>query len=215
MKCFEWELERIDWTALRASSGRTAASIPDALRSLAAAGDDREAEESYWRIDNVVVVQGSVFEAAEYILGPALLLLSYASSDVVRRWVLELLIQVSTGWVDDTERALGNTGLDQRCRARVCEGIAQVYSLLDATSWEVRDRAVDFWNPWIRIGNDLHGSYVVWQKRTPIPKFVSWRTAWDRPKITQSFMQRLVGWCSSSRDGRRRARCGARPSPRR
>jgi len=57
-----WELERFDWGSLR--SVRSAAAVPGAIEALRTADTDDVAKEAYWRIDNEVVVQGELFEAA-------------------------------------------------------------------------------------------------------------------------------------------------------
>lgn len=137
-----WDLDRIPWATLRASGGRRADQIPDALRILATTSDEEEAKAAYWRIDNVVVIQARVFEAAEYVVPFALQLL-FASSVVVQCLALELLIQLTGGWTDPDEIARGNVDLVDHCRARAKEGLAIIYWLLGSHDARVRESSVE------------------------------------------------------------------------
>ncbi len=83
-------------------SARSAATVPDAVDALANATSEAEAEAAYWRLDNVVVLQGSVYEAAIAVLDSIVRLL-VAGPEVARRWCLELLLQIAAGWTEPAE----------------------------------------------------------------------------------------------------------------
>lgn len=82
------------------------------------------------------------FQAAECVIPPLLQLLC-GGSTLVRRWAIELLIQLTGGWAHSTEDDLGNAGLSERCRQRAREGLSVVYWLATGPDWETRDAAVE------------------------------------------------------------------------
>src|SRR6266545_7943993 len=132
MKLLEWELERVDWATLRISARRSAAAVPDALRALASAETEEAAEAAYWRLDNNIVVQGCLYEAAEHVVGPLMLLLC-DGSDLRRQWILNLLIELVGAAAYSKSKEWGSSDeLVDRCRARVREGLSVLYWLLDA-----------------------------------------------------------------------------------
>lgn len=57
------ELSRHDWSALRCAGG-PATDVPQELRGLLAATNGEERRKHYWKLDNNVVVQGNLYEAA-------------------------------------------------------------------------------------------------------------------------------------------------------
>ena len=59
------ELDRYDWGSLRTCAG-TAAEVPAAVAALVAATTEADAEHAYSEtsLDNEVVVQGNLFQAA-------------------------------------------------------------------------------------------------------------------------------------------------------
>jgi hypothetical protein len=56
---------RIDWASLRTAHGN-AAHVPDALVRLHSDREDAR-RSAYWQLDNYVVLQGSLFEAAPFV----------------------------------------------------------------------------------------------------------------------------------------------------
>ena len=60
-------LDAIDWRGLRTADG-FAGEIPEALRHLAAADGQDDAQRWYWRLDNHVILQGSLYEAAYAVI---------------------------------------------------------------------------------------------------------------------------------------------------
>ena len=64
------ELSRHDWSGLRSFIG-DASFVPNAIMALASARSETEAMNAYWRIDNVVMVDGRLSEfALSDLLGP-------------------------------------------------------------------------------------------------------------------------------------------------
>jgi len=123
-----WEIQRLDWSSLRASGD--AAGVPAALLALQQATDEREALRAYWRIDNVVVVQGRLYEAALPTVN-ALLIGLTGCTTVARPHLLELLVQLASGETAPSEVMLGNLQLAERCRAALPAGLSVFLALLE------------------------------------------------------------------------------------
>jgi hypothetical protein len=135
------ELGRIDWDRLRLSTG-FASVVPAALLRLASSSNSDEGQSAYWELDNSIVIQGSLFEASEFVI-PYILDLSISAPEHVRELALELLIQLAAGQSHPREIAAGNVHLAERCRKAARAGLANFYALLDSPNDELRDRAVE------------------------------------------------------------------------
>ena len=61
------EVERVDWPALPVMGDRSS-EVPASLVGLLGAKSREEAKSFYWRLENVVVVQGQLFEAAPAVV---------------------------------------------------------------------------------------------------------------------------------------------------
>ena len=100
-----WERERYDWASLRAMG--SAVTVPKALQRILESTNEAEATSAYWLIDNVVVVQGSLYEAA--LPAAACLVVALAHCGLpARPKILELLVQIGAGKPDPSEIAAGN-----------------------------------------------------------------------------------------------------------
>jgi hypothetical protein len=135
------ELGRIEWATIRVSDG-PATSVPEALIRLSESSTIEVGWKEYWMLDNSIVVQGNLFSAAE-AAAPFVVELAINNEDHVRVLALELLIQLAGGVTHSKELELGNDYLDVRCRKAVSKGLAFFYTLLDSSSEEIRDRAVE------------------------------------------------------------------------
>lgn len=139
MNVLHWEIDRTSWSNLRAAADPV--QLPIALRALSTAETETEAMDAYWHIDNVAVVQARVFQAAEYVIFPLLLMLRTGSKWTIR-CALDLLVQLTSGWVDPSELGI-NDGLLDRCQDRARQGLASVYGLLRSDDTYIRDRAIE------------------------------------------------------------------------
>jgi hypothetical protein len=92
------QLDDIPWKRLRCLDG-TAEHIPEAVRGLLSA-DRSTVERSYWRLENYVVAQGTVYEAGTYL--PPILLKALDLA-VHPFHVLNLLFQLGHGSAEDSE----------------------------------------------------------------------------------------------------------------
>jgi hypothetical protein len=93
----ECELQKVDWTKVKDLTG-PATNVPVALRELLAANSPEECDTAYWKLENHVVVQGGLFEAACFVV-PVLLaaLVRPDRPSFVRIGLLELLFQIVNG----------------------------------------------------------------------------------------------------------------------
>jgi hypothetical protein len=135
-----WEIERHDWIQLR-SAGATAG-VAEGLRGLIEATSREAAEAAYWKIDNVVVLQGSLFEAA-IATTSALLAVLQMCSDAARPLVLELLVQIGSGEPDPSEFAAGLEDLQGRCTQELQRGVALFSHLLEYGTDDEQASCVD------------------------------------------------------------------------
>lgn len=120
----------------------SASGVPSALADLQAATSPMAANDAYWGIDNVVVVQGSLYEAAVPAAACAVLAL-YQSTPVARPFVLELLGQLGMGTADPSEVAAGNAHLQKQCIQQLSRGVAMYFALLRSGTEDERSSCVD------------------------------------------------------------------------
>lgn len=124
---FETELSRRDWSQIRDANG-SADRIPHAIRDLVSARSPEEVDQAYWRLENHVVVQGFVFEAAPYTVSALVAaLVKPDRPKFVRTGLLELLFQIVHGETHPEEKARGMGDLAEMCRDRAREGLWLLY----------------------------------------------------------------------------------------
>lgn len=116
----ELVIRATDWSRLREANG-PAQGVGLALADLLAASTPNATREPYWRIENHVVVQGELFEAAEAC--SAVLVAAFANERPrhVRISALDLLVQILSG----SASATPGTPPDilERCQCAVREGL--------------------------------------------------------------------------------------------
>jgi hypothetical protein len=125
-----WEIERYDWSKLRPEG--SASQVPHALRELQLAATESEALAAYWKIDNTIVVQGQVYQAALAAV-PCLLGVLLRCTDAARRHVLELLVQIGSGEAAACEIELDEADLVQRCLQEIARGLPIYADILEHT----------------------------------------------------------------------------------
>jgi hypothetical protein len=134
-----WEVERFDWAALKASG--SAVGVPAAIQRLTEAQDQSTAEAAYWAIDNTVVVQGALYEAALPAVS-CLLAALQRSTPTGRPYILELLAQICGGtpivWDQESARSL-----EEDCLEELGRGVSTFFDLLEHGTSDERCHAVD------------------------------------------------------------------------
>lgn len=138
----EYCLGVVDWGAIRSATPAGSGQVPDAVRALVSAKSETEATTAYWRLDNEVVVQGQLFEASLPMVPVLLAALAGPLAPPARVRVADLLLEITCGAPDESERALGNTELGRDCRRAARPGLWLIYSLLNDPDDGLRDRAV-------------------------------------------------------------------------
>lgn len=86
-----------DWATLALASG-TAEHVPAALRELLSI-DPQVRRRAYWRLDNHIVLQGSLYGAAPFAV--KVLLQSWPQDDSLKDRMYELLIELANGGAPD------------------------------------------------------------------------------------------------------------------
>jgi hypothetical protein len=82
-------MENIDWSKIKTAHG-TAEYIPQILEKLKSKKyDDRK--DGYWKLDNYVVLQSDLYEAAYYVIEPLIQMLNESCE---KDFILELLIEI-------------------------------------------------------------------------------------------------------------------------
>lgn len=122
----EMEISRVPWNTLRQAGG-TAEQVGHALMDLLDASTPELATNAYWRLENHVVVQGQLYQAAEPVVSVLMAALLEGHPSHVKRGVLELLFQILAGSAHECEIELGNSRVGEACRDRAREGLWVLY----------------------------------------------------------------------------------------
>lgn len=125
----EIEIARTPWNTLRVMMG-TAEHVPAALRQLLSATTAAEGDAAYWKLENRVVVQGQLYNSAEFVVPVLLAALLEPRPRHTTIGILELLFQIVSGQSHEDEVLLGCADLGDRCKARAREGIWVLYGEL-------------------------------------------------------------------------------------
>lgn len=134
-----WDRD-LRWADFGAASD--AAGVPAALDALTASTSETDAEMAYWRLDNVVVLQGSVYEAAVEIL-PSIVRVLVVGPEVARRWCLELLLQIAVGWTDPVEAARTSRDLAEEARAALRPLVSTLLAFTNHADRHVRETSFE------------------------------------------------------------------------
>lgn len=122
----EVEIARVAWNNIRTASG-FATDVPHAVKSLMRSKSPEEAQQGYWALENSIVVQGQLFEAAVAVVPVLVAGLLEDLSPHARAGMLELLFQIVSGEAHEEEVIRGVSGLGEACRNRAREGIWILY----------------------------------------------------------------------------------------
>jgi hypothetical protein len=122
----ELELARTDWSTVLEASG-FATHLPTAIRALLASPEPADVEAPYWDLENHVVVQGQLFEAAALVVPVLIAALLEERPRHIRIAVLELLFQIVNGQPHEEEIKRRNLDLTETCRMRAREGLWILY----------------------------------------------------------------------------------------
>jgi len=133
----------VDWGNRRTSYGN-ASNVPDALANLTSQRADAR-DRAYWSIDNYVVVQSDLYEAA-YDVAPLLVELLRERPEYGAEEIYDLLFEIANGHgVDDTRILVDghNIPLRAACRKAIRAGEPLFLADLDHPNERVRATARD------------------------------------------------------------------------
>lgn len=131
-----WEVQRHDWSQLRAER------VPEALYALARAATEQEAARAHGVIENAVAVEGALY-AASVPTTTCLLTVLQQCSIAARPHVLELLVALGTGEPAQSEKMAGRMKLQELCRQNLKEGAPLFLSILEVGDEKERMYCVD------------------------------------------------------------------------
>ena len=148
-------LSDIPWEQRRTASG-FACDVPYAIRELASP-DEAVRRRAYWRLDNHIVVQSDLFEAA-YDVVPILVAMLEERIKYGRDLAYDLLYELGNGYAPDDvtcrRRDGATVGLREGCRSEVKAGIHVYERDLRDPDPKIRSNASDLIE--LIAGND-HG----------------------------------------------------------
>jgi hypothetical protein len=124
----ELEISMHAWEDLHVCGGGTAIEVPAALRDLFSASKVEAAQAAYWRLENSVVVQGQLYDAAlatTWVLMAGLATDGVSSVSIVA--ALELLFQITHGVAHEDEIARGSVSLRESCIDAARTGLWSLY----------------------------------------------------------------------------------------
>jgi hypothetical protein len=149
-----WEIQRFDWSRLRADR------VPEALRALMNAASDQEASRAYSSIESTVAAQGALYESAVPTTA-CLLSVLQRCTPVARPYVLELLVQLGTGEPAQSEIIAGAQGLQERCREELAKGFCIYINVMEDGTEKERTLCIELLGLCAQL-DPLVGPRVTW-----------------------------------------------------
>jgi hypothetical protein len=135
------QLDEVDWRSLR-TAHRTAENVPGALEALAVADDPQTVDDAYWRLDNHIVLQGTIYPSALAAVPYILDLLLTAPTGPRRIAAYDLLIEIARGVPDPADPSAAR--LPEQVRPLIKSGrTAYERDLRDTADGDLRRRALD------------------------------------------------------------------------
>lgn len=136
-----WELDRHNWPNLRCQDG-DASHIPAALADLVNALSSEDVKRAYWRIDNYVIVQGALYEAAVPTASCLVAVMPRCTSAALT-WALELMVQLGNGETAPEEKQIASNDLRAECIRELLRGVGMYFDILQHGNDEQSLHCVD------------------------------------------------------------------------
>jgi len=136
-------IRSIEWMKLKQAHG-DASHVPEAVEQLIS-DDEEKREKAYWELDNNVVLQSDLYEAAFYII-PFLLEILRSNIAVGREHVYALLAGIANGFAPEAATILINgkrIPLSIACRNMVLDHINIYLDEVQNQASDYRDSALD------------------------------------------------------------------------
>jgi hypothetical protein len=134
----------IDWAALRTAHGN-AAHVPGALAGLRGETEDTR-KAAYWQLDNHVVLQGNLFEAAPFVADELVRMLDEELPGPTKVLLYRLLYEIRNGYAPDVDTVIHdgqNVPLLQACRQVVGDALPSYQADLTTPDTSVRREVID------------------------------------------------------------------------
>lgn len=132
------ELKRIPWEKLEVCQG-FATNVPDFLSKMVFAETEEAGQKAFNGLDNNVILQGGLYEAAEYLV--PFLISGLIIGTPIGKWLcLDFITEIAGAYPLKTGVVNGIT-LTERCREAVRKGIPFYYHFLESADSRVRDCA--------------------------------------------------------------------------
>lgn len=140
------QLNEVNWSSLYTAHG-TAEHIPIALNALASAHNADQLLDAYWKLDNYIVLQGTLYESAYFAVPYILQILFSSQWSQLRVAAYDLLIEIARGVPDpglvwnpppDTPN-----NLREACREVIASSLTAFEPDLYSDDTTVRCRALD------------------------------------------------------------------------
>ena len=117
------EIGKINWAELKQANGYSG-HVPEAIKGLISA-DKLDQEASYWKLDNHVVLQGDLYQAAFYVV-PFLLEILASKVKNGRAYTYDLLFEIANGFALEETPCVYNGDtlpLTEACKSAVVGGV--------------------------------------------------------------------------------------------
>ncbi len=121
-------LYKIKWEDLR--SANTAKNIPKALAVLSHSEKEEDLGAAYWNIDNEVILQGMLFQAALPVISCVLPMLSDCKK-VAKPYLLELIVQLVSGYPAPSEINISNKNIVKDIRDEATKYFSAFINMVD------------------------------------------------------------------------------------
>ncbi len=136
----------VNWSILATCCGN-GAHLPFAILRLNSSNEE-ERKQAYWQLDNFVVVQSYLYEAAYYVIEPILELLEMPYS-VDRLWPLTILTEIALGGNETTEIIMQDTGekkiLIRACQEKLKELKQRIDRIVVVSQKEIEEKQTLLW----------------------------------------------------------------------
>jgi hypothetical protein len=135
-------IDEVNWSELRQAHG-DAGHVPEAIKGLIA-NDPKVQEASYWKLDNHIVLQGDLYQAAFYVI-PFLIEILKSNIQSGRNYVYDLLFEIANGCAPDEVSCVYdglNLPLTDACKRIITGNIDTYLAEVANTSSDCRESAL-------------------------------------------------------------------------
>ncbi len=122
------EIQRYDWHSFRANG--EIEHVPKALFELHSSSTKEDAENAYNKIDNTVITNGLVHQAAIPVT-TCLLSILFNCKEAARESVLDLLVEITSGQPAESEISAENESVVDDCIRELCRGVSHIFQIFE------------------------------------------------------------------------------------